>query len=149
MTLVFLSEVSWFDHLWIHLCSFRWHDVIFTAERYSIVSTLPQTPFLFPRPFFFSFVFPKFLGAMPEALFYMGFPMGSVGKEFTCNAPDTTQVWSLGWEYSPGEGNGNPLPHSCLKNPMDVDEPQSISWQRHTAEHARAILCNTSLLSYP
>ena len=38
MTLVFLSEVSWFDHLWIPLCSFRWHHVIFTAERYSTVS---------------------------------------------------------------------------------------------------------------
>ena len=24
-----------------------------------------------------------------------------------------------GWERSPGEGNGNPLQYSCLKNPMD------------------------------
>ena len=24
-----------------------------------------------------------------------------------------------GWEKSPGEGNGNPLQYSCLKNPMD------------------------------
>ena len=24
-----------------------------------------------------------------------------------------------GWERSPGEGNGNPLKYSCLKNPMD------------------------------
>ena len=24
-----------------------------------------------------------------------------------------------GWGRSPGEGNGNPLQHSCLKNPMD------------------------------
>ena len=24
-----------------------------------------------------------------------------------------------GWEYSRGEGNGNPLQYSCLKNPMD------------------------------
>ena len=50
------------------------------------VSTLLQTPFLF------SFVFPKFLGAMPEALFYMGFPRCSVGKEFAFNATDITQV---------------------------------------------------------
>ena len=28
-------------------------------------------------------------------------------------------VWSLGWEDSPGEGNGNPLQYSCLENPMD------------------------------
>ena len=30
-----------------------------------------------------------------------------------------TWVLSLGWEYSPGEGNGNPLQYSCLENPMD------------------------------
>ena len=30
-----------------------------------------------------------------------------------------TQVQSLGWEDSPGEGNGNPLQYSCLENPMD------------------------------
>ena len=28
-------------------------------------------------------------------------------------------VPSLGWEDSPGEGNGNPLQYSCLENPMD------------------------------
>ena len=32
-----------------------------------------------------------------------------------------TRVRSLGWEDSPGEGNGNPLPskYSCLENSMD------------------------------
>ena len=30
-----------------------------------------------------------------------------------------TPVPSLGWEDSPGEGNGNPLQYSCLGNPMD------------------------------
>ena len=30
-----------------------------------------------------------------------------------------TQVRSLGWEDSPGGGNGNPLQYSCLENPMD------------------------------
>ena len=30
-----------------------------------------------------------------------------------------TQVWSLGRERSPGEGNGYPLQCSCLENPMD------------------------------
>ena len=29
-----------------------------------------------------------------------------------------TQVQSLGWEDSPGEGNGNPLQYTCLKDPM-------------------------------
>ena len=30
-----------------------------------------------------------------------------------------TWVQSLGREDSPGEGNGNPLQYSCLKNPTD------------------------------
>ena len=30
-----------------------------------------------------------------------------------------TQVQFLGWEDSPGEGNGNPLQYSCLENSMD------------------------------
>ena len=29
------------------------------------------------------------------------------------------QELPLGWEDSPGEGNGNPLQYSCLGNPMD------------------------------
>ena len=28
-------------------------------------------------------------------------------------------VQSLGWEDSPGEGNGDPLQYSCLENPID------------------------------
>ena len=30
-----------------------------------------------------------------------------------------TWVRSLGWEDSLGEGNGNPLQHSCMENPKD------------------------------
>ena len=30
-----------------------------------------------------------------------------------------TWVRFLGWEDFPGEGNGNPLQHSCLENPMN------------------------------
>ena len=30
-----------------------------------------------------------------------------------------TQIQSPGQEDSPGEGNGNPLPYSCLENSMD------------------------------
>ena len=42
------------------------------------------------------------------------------GKEFTCqarDARDTGLILKLG--RSPGEGNGNPLQYSCLKNSMD------------------------------
>ena len=34
-------------------------------------------------------------------------------------AVQETRVRSLGWEDSPGEGNGNPLQYSCLENPMN------------------------------
>ena len=37
------------------------------------------------------------------------------------NLPAMQEIWvqSLGWEDSPGEGNGTPLQYSCLGNPMD------------------------------
>ena len=38
----------------------------------------------------------------------------------TCNSGDTGDMHSIsGLGRSPGEGNGNPLQYSCLKNPMD------------------------------
>ena len=37
-----------------------------------------------------------------------------------------TEVRSLGWEDSHGEGNGNPLQYSCLENPMDGGAQQAI-----------------------
>ena len=49
--------------------------------------------------------------------FLMDFPGGSDSKVSAYNVGD--QVRSLGWEDSPGEGNGNPLQYSCLENPMD------------------------------
>ena len=39
------------------------------------------------------------------------------GKESIYSLEDSGQ--SLGWEGSPGKGNGNPLQYSCLGNPMD------------------------------
>ena len=36
-----------------------------------------------------------------------------------------TQVLSLGWEDSPGEGNGNPFQYPCLENYMDEGAWQS------------------------
>ena len=44
-------------------------------------------------------------------------PGGSDGKESTCDAGETASIPGLG--RSPGEGNGNPLQHSCLENPTD------------------------------
>ena len=47
----------------------------------------------------------------------MGFPGGSDGKASARNAGDRGSIPGSG--RSPGEGNGNPLQHSCLENPMD------------------------------
>ena len=47
----------------------------------------------------------------------LGFPDGSDGEEFTCNAGDLGSVPGLG--RSPGEGNGYPLQYSGLGNSME------------------------------
>ena len=44
------------------------------------------------------------------------FTGGSDGKASACNAEDLGSVPGSG--RSPGEGNGNPLQHSCLENSM-------------------------------
>ena len=46
-----------------------------------------------------------------------GFPGSSDGQVSAYNAGDPGSI--LGSGRSPGEGNGNPLQHSCLENPMD------------------------------
>ena len=46
------------------------------------------------------------------------------GEESAHNAGDP------GSGRSPGEGNGNPLQYSCLKNPMEPSELQSTGSQR-------------------
>ena len=48
---------------------------------------------------------------------YMGFPGGPEFKASACNAGDLGSIPGLG-RYR-GEGNSNPLQHSCLENPMD------------------------------
>ena len=45
------------------------------------------------------------------------FPGGSNGKVSACNAGDPGSIPGL--ERSPGEGNGNPVQYSCLKNSID------------------------------
>ena len=46
-----------------------------------------------------------------------GFSHSSVDKSSACNAGDLGSVPRS--RRSPGEGNGNPLQYSCLRNPMD------------------------------
>ena len=47
----------------------------------------------------------------------MDFPGDSDDKASACTAEDLGSIPVSG--RSPGEGNGNPLQYSCLKNPMD------------------------------
>ena len=53
-------------------------------------------------------------GRLPIPVF-LGFPFGSAGKEYACNAGDLGLIPGLG--RSPGGWHGNPLWYSCLKNP--------------------------------
>ena len=48
---------------------------------------------------------------------FMDFPGGSDGKESAYNAGDLGSIPGSG--RFPGEGNGNPLHHSFLKNSVD------------------------------
>ena len=52
-----------------------------------------------------------------EELTPLGYPGGSVVKNSPANAGDTGLITESG--RSSGEGNGNPLQYSCLRNPMD------------------------------
>ena len=56
-----------------------------------------------------------FLREVPELRW--GFSGGSDGKESVCNVGDLGSILELG--RSPGEGNGNAIPYSCLENSMD------------------------------
>ena len=48
---------------------------------------------------------------------FLGFPGGSAGKKFTCNAGYLGSEPGLG--RSPGGEHGNPLQYSCLENPQE------------------------------
>ena len=47
----------------------------------------------------------------------MGYPGGSVVKNLPATTGDVGLIPGLG--RSPGKGNNNPLPYSCLRKPMD------------------------------
>ena len=64
---------------------------------------------------------------------YWGFTGGSDGKDSACNAGDLGSIPGLG--RSPGEGNGNPLQYSCLKNSMKRGAWQAYSPRGRKVRH--------------
>ena len=53
-----------------------------------------------------------------DGLQHVNFPGGSDGKASVYNAGDPGST--PGSRRSPEEGNGNPLQHACLGNPIDL-----------------------------
>ena len=60
------------------------------------------------------------------------FPGGSEVKASAWNAGDLGSIPGSG--RSPGEGNGNPLQYSCLKNPMDGGLVGYSPWGRKKSD---------------
>ena len=80
----------------------------------------------------------------------MGFPGGSNGKEYPCNAEDPGLIPESG--RFPREGNGYPLQYSCLKNSMEEElsglqfmESQKV---RHDWLSRSLFILNTSKISH-
>jgi len=61
----------------------------------------------------------------------MGFLGGSVVKNLPANSGDVGSIPGSGRSH--GDGNGNPLQYSCLKNPMDRG-----AWQATVHEVAKS-----------
>ena len=70
----------------------------------------------------------------------MGFPDGSAGKEYACNAGDAEDLSSIpGLVRSPGEGNLLQL--SCRENPVDRVRSKTVGPNLATEQHTRIRLC--------
>ena len=54
---------------------------------------------------------------MWDSICIKGFPSGSIINTLLANAG--ARALFLGWEDSPGEGNGNSLQYPCLGNPVE------------------------------
>ena len=88
-------------------CSDLFAPLLTLCPFFDILSTSPFSPVHWP------------LYSLPTCLLIasLGFPGDSEVKASACSAGDLASIPGSG--RSPGEGNGNPLPYSCLENPMD------------------------------
>ena len=83
-------------------------------------------------------------------LLHKRLPRWLSGKASTCQCRRhrRLEVWSLGLEDSPWEGNGNPLQYSCLENPVDrvawwdtvqVSPRVRHDWSKWTHTHTHSV----------
>ena len=125
---------------------------ILSLGMFSLLMSPPKAHFMSQCLWFLSFPFASFLGLLSLCLHYPSvleccplfplqppriltwdFPGGSDGKASVYNAGDPGSIPGLG--RSPGEGNGNPLQHYCLENPMDKRSLVDYSpWDRKESD---------------
>ena len=71
----------------------------------------------------------------------LGFPGGSFGEEYACNAGDLGLIPGLG--RSPRESIGYPLQYSGLENSMDYIVHGVTESQTRLSEDSKKSVCNT------
>ena len=83
-------------------------------------------------------------GPSSQSYDFSVFHGGSNGKASACNVEDPGSIPGSG--RSPGEGNGNPLQYSCLKNSMD----RGAYWATvHGVTKSRTQLNDFTLMVFP
>ena len=104
------------------------------------------------------------VSGLPALFFSLGSLRGSRASlvaQLVKNPPaiQETHVQSLGWEDSPGEGNGNPFQYSCLEIPwteepgglqsMGLQESEMTLWLNHpTTRGSRVGVGSRETFSY-
>ena len=100
----------WWTGINSAVCLLRWDLCAYPLRRAPPMKMRKQPLSLF-LPTHFTIV------SWGTSMFLRGFLYGSDGKESACKAGDEGSIPGSG--RSPGEGIGNPLQYSCLKNSRD------------------------------
>ena len=133
MHLRFSHVLSWLDSSYFFFFFYHWvipSPVFLTGESHGQRSLVCFSPWHHKEldtaehahTILLCLEVPRFINSF--TYWRTGFPHSSVGKESVCNAGDLGLIAQL--RRSPGEGNGNPLQYSCLKNPTDGGAWQTI-----------------------